>query len=197
MQRPVKVNHDPRGCQAIPGESSGETGAKNAERVAIRAQTTPFRPARLVAFEKMQTREKKTRRARLEKILVPVDFSPAAREAVGYASDLAKQHQSRIVLLHVVTSSEPDHAPEAAKQELARLCKSARVPPGRCTLLVRAGVPFFEITQSANEIDVDLIVVGRRQQLSADSLGDGHTSERIARYATCPVLLVRESVGKT
>ena len=128
---------------------------------------------------------------------MPVDFSAAAREAVGYASDLAKQHRSRIVLLHVVTSSEPDGAPEAAKQELARFRKSEKVPPERCTLLVRAGVPFFEITQSANENGVDLIVVGRRQQLSADGLGDGHTSERIARYATCPVLLVREGLDKT
>ena len=137
------------------------------------------------------------RRARLEKILVPVDFSPAAREAVGYASDLAKKHRSKIILLHVVTSSEPDGAPEAAKHELARLRKSEKVPLERCILQVRAGVPFFEITQSANENGIDLIVVGRRQQSSADSLGDGHTSERIARYATCPVLLVREGVGKT
>jgi nucleotide-binding universal stress UspA family protein len=145
----------------------------------------------------MQTREKRTRRARLEKILVPVDFSPAAREAVRYASDLAEQHRSKIVLLHVVPSSEPNDAPEAAKRELARLRKSERVPPARCSLMVRAGVPFFEITQSADENGVDLIVVGRRQQLSADSLGDGHTSERIARYATCPVLLVRESGDPT
>ena len=145
----------------------------------------------------MQTREKKMRRARLQNILVPVDFSRAAREGLQYASDLAKQHRSRIVLLHVVTSSEPDGALKAAKQDLARLRKNEGVPAERCTLLVRAGVPFFEITQSANEKGVDLIIVGRRQQLSADSVGDGHTSERIARYAACPVLLVRESVGKT
>lgn len=70
--------------------------------------------------------------------------------------------------------------------------KSVGFSPERCTVLVRAGVPFFEITQSANESEVDLIVIGRRQQTSAVSLGDGHTSERVARYATCPVLLVRE-----
>jgi nucleotide-binding universal stress UspA family protein len=131
----------------------------------------------------------------LQNILVPVDFSPAAREGFRYASDLAKRNRSRLVLLHVVTSSESGKAPEAAKRELARLRKSEKVPPQRCTLLVRAGVPFFEITQSADENGVDLIVVGRRRQLSADSLGDGHTSERVARYATCPVLLVRENAS--
>ena len=142
----------------------------------------------------MRAREKNVRRARLQNILVPVDFSSAATEAVRYASDLARQHRSKIVLLHVVTSSEPDDAAAAAKRNLARLCKSAGVSPQRCVLLVRAGVPFFEITQSADESGADLIVVGRRDPVSAASLGDGHTSERVARYATCPVLLVRESV---
>lgn len=143
----------------------------------------------------MQTGEKQVRPARLQNILVPVDFSSAATEAVRYASDLAKQHRSRIVLLHVVTSSEPDDAPEAARQNLARLCQSEGMSPDHCALLVRAGVPFFEITRSAAENGVDLIVVGRRDQVSAANLGDGHTSERVARYATCPVLLVRENVA--
>lgn len=143
----------------------------------------------------MQAREKNVRRARLQNILVPVDFSSAATEAVRYASDLAKQHRSKIVLLHVVTSSEPDDASAAAKRNLARLCKSEGMSSKRCVLLVRAGVPFFEITQSADEGAVDLIVVGRRNPISAASLGDGHTSERVARYATCPVLLVRESAA--
>ena len=154
----------------------------------------PLNPSRLIAFQKMQTREKNVRRARLQHILVPVDFSSAAKEAVRYASDLAKRHRSKIVLLHVVTSSEADDALAAAKKNLARLRNSEGVSPERCALLVRAGVPFFEITQSADEGGVDLIVVGRRHQSSAVSLGDGHTSERVARYATCPVLLVRERI---
>lgn len=146
--------------------------------------------------QKMQTRKREAQRAPLQNILVPVDFSPAAKAAVRYASALAKQLRSRIVLLHVVTSSELENARDGAKRSLAGLCKSEGVSRERCTLLVRAGVPFFEITQSANENGIDLIVVGRRDQLSAASLGDGHTSERVARYATCPVLLVRESVGR-
>lgn len=140
----------------------------------------------------MQKGKKSVRRARLKNILVPVDFSCAATEAVRYASDLARQLRSKIVLLHVVVSSEAGETLAVVKRNLAQLRESEGFASKRCALLVRVGVPFFEITQSANENGVDLIVIGRRQQTSAVSLGDGHTSERVARYATCPVLLVRE-----
>jgi nucleotide-binding universal stress UspA family protein len=132
-------------------------------------------------------------RARPQKILVPVDFSPATKGAVRYAADLATQHQSRIFLLHVVAGTEGNGSVKAAKQELGRLCQSEGLPRGRCTLLVRAGVPFFEITQSAKENAVDLIIVGRRNPEAPENLGNGLTSERVARYASCPVLLLREA----
>ena len=175
---------------AAPGQSKKCRATRNP------CTDNAAQPGQSVRVQKMQTSGKRVRRARLQNILVPVDFSPAAMEALRYASDLAKQHRSKIFLLHVVTAAEAEDAPAAARQSLARLRKSEGVPAKRCALLVRAGIPFFEITQSASESGVDLIVVGRRDQSSADSIGDGHTSERVARYATCPVLLVRESFGK-
>lgn len=140
----------------------------------------------------MQSEKESVRRAQLNNILVPIDFSGAAREAVRYASDLARQHRSNLFFLHVVTSSETGEALAVPKENLIRLRQSEGFSPERCVVLVRAGVPFFEITQLANERRVDLIIIGRRHQTSAVSLGEGHTSERVARYATCPVLLIRE-----
>jgi len=180
------------GRQTVLGEYIRQAGARNAEQLAIDAQTMPSLPARMIASEIMQSRNESVRRARMRNILVPVDFSCAAREAVRYASDLARQHQAKLVFLHIVTSSEEGEALAVAKENLVRLRESEGFPPEHCAVLVRAGVPFFEITQIANEKGVDLIVIGRRHQISAVSLGDGHTSERVARYATCPVLLVRE-----
>lgn len=142
----------------------------------------------------VKTKKETTARAQLQNLLVPVDFSPASIEGVRYAAALAARHRSKIVLLHVTTEGEPPQASERAKRRLTRLCAEEGMTGDRCRLLVRIGVPFFEITQAASVTDTDLIILGRCMQAPTDAGYDGHTLERVVRYARCPVLLVsRES----
>lgn len=136
------------------------------------------------------------REVRLQTILVPIDFSAAARKAFRYAIDLAGQYRANLALLHVVRptpSADTKAAVAAAKRNLADLCKSAGVPADRCKAVVRTGIPFVEITRERKSQQPDLIVLGRRNSAPLGKLGEGHTLERVVRYATCPVLLVRES----
>ncbi|MEO5718250.1 MAG: universal stress protein [Chthoniobacterales bacterium] len=140
----------------------------------------------------VKTKKEKTARVQLQNLLVPVDFSPAALGAVRYAAGLAEQHRSKIVLLHVTTVGEPEQAIARAKKKLARLCQAEGMVADRCRLLVRVGVPFFEITQAASATATDLIILGRSMLPATAAGGDGHTLERVVRYARCPVLLVGE-----
>lgn len=145
---------------------------------------------------KTQNRNKKDgRETRLQNILVPIDFSTAAKQAFQYALDVAGRYRSKITLLHVVTSESQDvnGAVSAAKRKLARFCKTEGAPSKHCKSIVRTGIPFFEITQSANGSGADLIILGRRDSAFAGRFGEGHTSNRVVRYATCPVLVVRET----
>ena len=142
--------------------------------------------------------QKKThaREARLQTILVPIDFSAAARKAFRYAIDLAGQYRANLALLHVVrptASADTKAAVAAAKHNLADLCKSAGVPADRCKAVVRTGIPFIEITRVRNGQQHYLLVLGQRNPAALGMLCECHTLERVVRYATCPVLLVRES----
>ena len=141
---------------------------------------------------------KKTDRheVRLQTILVPIDFSAAAKTAFRHAIDLAGQYRAKIALLHVVRPTPADDTKATvamAKRKLAELCKSAGVPGDRCKAMVRTGIPFVEITQARDVQQPDLIVLGQRNSAPLGQLGEGHTLERVVRYATCPVLLVRET----
>ena len=147
---------------------------------------------KVIVLLMVKGKKQTTKRARLQKLLVPVDFSLAALGAVRYAWALAAQHRSQIVLLHVATASQPDEEIKRAKKDLARLCEEEGISADRRRLLVRTGVPFFEITQTARGTGIDLIILGQRDRASMESLSDGHTLERVVRYARCPVLLVRE-----
>jgi nucleotide-binding universal stress UspA family protein len=128
--------------------------------------------------------------------MVPMDFSQAAKKAFRYAQDLARRYRAQIILLHVVTPSEQRDGTRAmseAKQNLARLCQVKSVLPKLCKSVVQTGIPFLEITQSADLNEVGLIVLGRRNATSPGRIGSGHTSDRVMRYAKCPVLIVNET----
>ncbi len=140
----------------------------------------------------VKRKKETTPRAQLQNLLVPVDFSPAAIGAVRYAAALAARHRSNIVLLHVTTEGEPAQASERVKKKLTRLWAEEGMAGDRCRLLVRVGVPFFEITQAASVTDTDLIVLGRCLQAPTEGGGEGHTLERVVRYARCSVLLVSQ-----
>src|SRR6187549_3235582 len=59
-----------------------------------------------------QTRDKPLE-FKIDKILVPLDFSPASMEALGYAVSLAKQFHAAIHLVHVYPSDEASSVPGA------------------------------------------------------------------------------------
>lgn len=146
----------------------------------------------------MQKAKKQDPRSKgLRNILVPIDFSAASEKAFQHAMALAMQYRSHVTLLHVLTASESPNGTEnakSAKKNLSALCKEVDAGSKRCKSIVRTGVPFFEITQCAEENGADVIVVGR-SSTGVGRFGDGHTADRVLRYAKCPVLIVTETGG--
>jgi nucleotide-binding universal stress UspA family protein len=139
----------------------------------------------------------------VRKILVPIDFSPASKTALWYALRIAETRNSEITLLHVLEPQDPAALagrPAAAafsEQELADaeealrcLADSAKATSGVGTIL-RTGVPTHEIIEAAKELDVDLIVISTHGFTGWKRFHLGSTAERVARAATCPVLVVR------
>jgi nucleotide-binding universal stress UspA family protein len=144
---------------------------------------------------------------RLNKILVPVDFSGFSTKALDYALAFADQFDSHLLLLHVV---EPAVYPESsllvasalddlncdlvqvAQQKLSELRRDRigeRVPS---ELLVRLGGTFTEIVDAAAELDVDLIILATHGYTGLKHVLLGSTAERVVRHAPCPVLTVRD-----
>ena len=142
---------------------------------------------------------------KIERILVPLDFSPASMEALDYAVWLAKQFRAAIHLVHVYPPDEASSVPgaghllfqsaeaiERLNEELTGIHRK-HVPtfrPENCH--VRGGRPYEEIVRLAREIDADLIVLATRGHSGLKRLLLGSTAERVVRSAPCPVLVVRK-----
>jgi universal stress protein A len=143
---------------------------------------------------------------KVSRILVPVNFSGAAGEALGYAVRLANTLHARLVLLHVI---EPAYAgvetglgymPQQVEAQQTSAKKWLRdiaeefVPEGMLEKMVlRMGCPHQEITEAAKELRAGLIVITTHGRTGLSHVLMGSTAERIVQHAHCPVLTVRRT----
>ena len=124
-----------------------------------------------------------------ETVLFPIDQSREALETAGKAMELARSHSSRLVLLSVVQPERPEmHDHEAVAALLAQTRERFEQAGVSCQEIEREGKPAFVICDVADELNVDVIVMGTRGvNLEADS---GSTAARVIQLAPCPVLVV-------
>ena len=142
---------------------------------------------------------------KVQRILVPVDFSQTSLQALQYAVGLSEQFGGRLTLVHVIEPvatpdfayyplmMEPEKAIKAAQAQLEALSLQKTMPHGVVEkTLVRHGVPYVEITDAARTLKMDLIVITTHGYTGLKHVFLGSTAERIVRHAPCPVLTVRE-----
>jgi nucleotide-binding universal stress UspA family protein len=121
------------------------------------------------------------------RILLCTDGSAHGQGALRYGALLARASSEAAMLLGVV-----EHATDRAKIE--RALEEGKpwlvdAPPPRTK--VRIGHAAEEILDEATPEEYDLVVVGARGRRGITRFLMGSTSERIARHAAVPVLIVR------
>ena len=144
-------------------------------------------------------------RVRLQKILVPVDFSECARHGVNYALALARTHGAKLVLLHSIQvqpilpterydgfarSPSPGVMERAAKQQMRKFVRALEAERVAVETTIEIGRPAQQICTYAAANDVDLIVTSTHGLTGFAHVLIGSTAEHVVRYARCPVLVV-------
>ncbi|MBN2295638.1 MAG: universal stress protein [Pirellulales bacterium] len=139
---------------------------------------------------------------KIEKILLPTDFSECSEQARSYASELARRFDAEIHLLHVVSSAPPPvyagpvpaavlQPEEDAKKVLEDWDDPAFKDAKSVVRNVAMGSPFVEIVRYAREQNINLIVMGTHGRSGLVQVLLGSTAEKVVRKAACPVLTVR------
>jgi nucleotide-binding universal stress UspA family protein len=145
-----------------------------------------------------------------KRILLPLDGSLLAEQALPHAIAQAERFQSDLVLLQVqIPLPRPPTKAEAAIQRaeneatvfireyLERV--AARVQEHGITVQVITieGRPHFQILQYAEANQVDMIVMCSRGQSGLSRWMIGSVADRVMRGANMPVLLVRAQKKET
>jgi len=139
----------------------------------------------------------------IKRILFPTDFSPASEAALGYATSLARDSGSQLLILHVEEIQMPYAAgemylppPTAPNPELEKMLRSVAPTDKGATCVHRLalGNPAEEIVQVAKDEGVELIVMGTHGRTGLGRLLMGSVAEAVVRRAPCPVLTLKPPV---
>jgi len=139
-------------------------------------------------------------RMKARKILFPTDFSPYGQEALRWATSLARDTGAMLVIVHVeeppmaygggemyLGAEEGDR--EELRKTLVQVLPTDPKIPYEHKLLV--GDPATAIVETAENENVDFIVMGTHGRTGLTRLLMGSVAEAIVRKAKCPVLTVK------
>ena len=132
-------------------------------------------------------------------ILVPIDDSEPARETLAYAIGLAGRLDANLHVLTVVDASrnpmkfgvdDIDDLNRAATTLRQTVEAAAADTDVDLETELRRGRPDERILEYAEEIDAELILVGRRGESDLPTAILGSTTDRLVRRSPIPVAVV-------
>jgi len=150
----------------------------------------------------MESLEPANNDIRVEHILFPTDFSPAADAAFAYAVAIAERYHAKLHVVHVINvePSEPTdsertpvmikQAHEQAAQKIHHLLRMRSLPADACETIVAEGAVAEVLSDLLRLNRIDLAVLGIHGRRGLKKLLLGSTAEEILRRAQCPVLSV-------
>lgn len=145
----------------------------------------------------------------VNRVLVPIDFSPSARAALEYATFLAGRFGAELDVLHVweppgyvgpdtlallpVPAGQPgwDQTRTDVTREVEHFLAKTTAKPRQLSVRVESGEPSDTILQVAKDGGADLIVMGTHGRTGFSRLLIGSVAEAVLRRSTCPVLTIR------
>jgi nucleotide-binding universal stress UspA family protein len=137
-------------------------------------------------------------------VLLPLDFSELANEAVGPAVELAKSLGARMTLLHVVPPPSyayaegyayvidlPEQQLEEGSRMLDDLAERLRADGLEVQTEALIGYPSAQVAESAAEKHADLIVMATHGRGGLARLGLGSVATGTVQRSTVPVVLLK------
>ncbi len=139
-----------------------------------------------------------------ERILLPLDGSPLAEQALPHAAAMAERFQAELILLKVLVPLASNlnlplgavKTAESAMRDLAieyldRVAARVQEKGFPIKAVTVTGRPHEEIVRFAETEPVDIVVICTRGHSGISRWLMGSVADRVARSVNVPVLLVR------
>ncbi|MBB6143817.1 nucleotide-binding universal stress UspA family protein [Silvibacterium bohemicum] len=132
-------------------------------------------------------------------IAVATDLSEAASFALRYAQEIARRHESTLVIVHVIDpvsyafpagASDEFKGDQAARDELRRIEEDTRRKGITVHSVIESGIICECILQSLADHHVDLLVLGTRGKTEAGRVALGTVARQLLGKASCSILTI-------
>lgn len=150
----------------------------------------------------------------MKRILVPIDFSDLTDRVMSVTEDLARSCGAKVWLMHCIASSasvaaiyeEPTMFPPPDKllmdsssgqyRELSRLTKSLQSNGIDADMIFVSSNVVHEILSAADELQIDLIIMGSHGHGALYDLFVGSTARSVLYSTKTPTLIVPSEAQK-
>jgi nucleotide-binding universal stress UspA family protein len=135
-----------------------------------------------------------------QKIMVPLDGSLLAEQALEPAAQIARRRDGE---LYLVRAFEPTVVPPAAlgfvdrdalraeeRAQIENYLEKHKLPDLSCHTVVLEGSGADPLLKFADENDMELIVMTSHGHTGLEHWLFGSVAERVVRYASCPVMTI-------
>jgi nucleotide-binding universal stress UspA family protein len=126
----------------------------------------------------------------IRRVICPVNFTYIARESLQHASTMAEAFGAELVVVYVAEDIQPPLLPEVESAFSLWVDPAVRGRAQYKLSVVEDGNPAERVLDVAMELEADLIVLGAQHKFFSDATVIGTTTQRITRFARCPVLTV-------
>lgn len=144
----------------------------------------------------------------MKRLLVPTDFSKQAENALKVAAQIAKKHNSEILLLHTIelpvqlaNASSRSGPPEQlfymrlTDQRFDDFRDKDYLEGLTVHQLVGQGEIYEDIETACKNNDIDLIVMGSTGASGFKEMFVGSNTEKVVRTSSTPVLVIKNDMG--
>jgi len=136
----------------------------------------------------------------IQRILVAYDGSPHAEHAMNVALSMAGDMKAKLFVVSVIRPPEPaesaefhaviDEGREKFEKSYIPIRELAKQKDIELETEIVVGHPAEQIIHMADKMQASVIVMGKRSHTILHRWMIGSNSERVLRYAHCPVMIV-------
>jgi nucleotide-binding universal stress UspA family protein len=140
-----------------------------------------------------------------KRILIPTDGSEISENAAEHGIKLARALGAEVICLYVIDISSFTGIPteaiwenmrslleEEGRNSLSAVEQMAKKNDVKFEFIIKEGIPSEDISKTAGEKKVDVIVMGTAGRSGLDRFLLGSVTEKVVRTAPCPVLVIRK-----
>lgn len=143
----------------------------------------------------------------MKKILVPIDFSEHSEFALEVAAMIAKKQKAEILVIHmmglseaVINKDEARKVMEAvyymklAQKRFTEFLDKDYLKGLKVTDMVHNYKVFSELNDIAQELKIDLIIMGSHGSSGLSEIFVGSNTEKVVRSSEIPVLVIKNRI---